>query len=824
MKKILYTLFILIPSILFAQPLQFELEPEAFPAEINGWQMYSPWAGGMDATTPELCDLDSDGDYDFFTGSEINWYWYFENIGNSASPSFKYVSSYFDSLYPFSLTGVYSSIDFCDIDADGDFDAFLCNGSIGLAINQGNNSQYNFAPTDSLFDQNGQLLYGTHVAAADIDADGDYDLFGGNSYAGNFGYFENRGTPQDYDFYLITPSWQNIQVSGGYADPCFADLDADGDLDLLVGTGEGKIYYYENQGSAQIPQMVYVTDYFNYIDVGEDASPELADIDDDGDLDLLVGRDALYYASPFIQGDVFFYENVGTPQNYSFQLVTTNYITFDNINFNRPNLVDIDADEDQDLLTVIDSHVLFYRNQGTIGNPSFVYETSTFCGITVPSISPWFCDIDADRDYDLFCGTAVIPGPPGLYLFMNQGTPQNPSYTLYSNNVVPGVFTQASAIINAVTADIDADGDWDLFASDMTGHLYFWENVGTPTQFQFQYQTNNWQNIYIGLNQNRFFHFYDIDGDGDLDLFYALISATSEWTLGFYRNEGTPQNANMVLESEDVFPELYIIEPAPYVIDIDGDRDGDLFVGDGYGGIRFFRNLEFTPQPVTLTLTPHNPPIQIPPGGGSFQFDLEIVNADTIDYTIDAWTDVTLPGGSIFPILLRENISLPIGGSIIREDLTQFIPDRAPSGNYSYNAHVRNHITLEVLAEDSFSFEKMPGCDVSAHDLGWGLYGWEDAQASLSSTLPGEFALLLAYPNPFNTSTTIRFELPEASRVKLVVYNTSGQVVAILIDKQLSTGSYTTIWDAEGLASGVYLVALEAGNNFSLARKVMLVK
>ena len=63
MKKIIY-LFIFLPVILQAQELLFELQPEAFPVELNGWQMYSPWAGGINYSTPKLCDLDNDIDLD----------------------------------------------------------------------------------------------------------------------------------------------------------------------------------------------------------------------------------------------------------------------------------------------------------------------------------------------------------------------------------------------------------------------------------------------------------------------------------------------------------------------------------------------------------------------------------------------------------------------------------------------------------------------------------------------------------------------------------------------------------------------------------------
>jgi hypothetical protein len=428
------------------------------------------------------------------------------------------------------------------------------------------------------------------MAIADIDADGDYDLFAGTYYAGGITFYENVGTPENYQFITITQNWQGIQITQGKGDPYFGDLDADGVLDLLVGTGQGKIYYYENQGTAQVPQMVLITDNFCSIDVQDDASPELADIDGDGDLDLFVGRDSEGGQSP-TQGDVFFYENIGTPQAYDFQYRTSNYMTWDCGYSCTPQLVDIDADGDYDLISRIGSKLILYWNQGSVNSANFVYETSNYGGINVFNLMPCFCDIDGDGDFDLFVGTAAMPGPPGLKLYLNQGSPRNPNYVLYSNDLIPGVFNQTSVILIPGTADIDADGDYDLFVSDDNGYFYYFENTGSPTNFQFAYRTNSWQNIFVNMVHETFC-FYDIDHDNDLDLFISRTYSSSDKTLRFYRNMGTPQNANMVLETDDLFPNLTIIQAAPYVIDIDGDGDGDLFVGDDCGGCRFFRNME----------------------------------------------------------------------------------------------------------------------------------------------------------------------------------------------------------------------------------------
>ena len=227
--KLIFFIVLLFPLLCFSQEFNFQLQPEAFPLEIEGWEPFCPWSGGINATTPEFCDIDADGDLDYFSGSYQNYYWFFENTGMQSVPEFQYVSSTFDSIYPVSPGSAYwSDIDFCDIDSDGDFDAMLCNGCIGLAINQGTSLEYCFSsPFDTLRDQSGEFLWASNMAAADIDGDGDYDLFGGTCYSGEIKFFENVGTSLIYEYILVNETWQNIQVTEGVVDPCFHDLDGE---------------------------------------------------------------------------------------------------------------------------------------------------------------------------------------------------------------------------------------------------------------------------------------------------------------------------------------------------------------------------------------------------------------------------------------------------------------------------------------------------------------------------------------------------------------------------------------------------------------------
>ncbi|WP_457652732.1 T9SS type A sorting domain-containing protein [Rhodocaloribacter sp.] len=90
-------------------------------------------------------------------------------------------------------------------------------------------------------------------------------------------------------------------------------------------------------------------------------------------------------------------------------------------------------------------------------------------------------------------------------------------------------------------------------------------------------------------------------------------------------------------------------------------------------------------------------------------------------------------------------------------------------------------------------------------------------------SLPEEYALLQNYPNPFNPSTEIRFALPEAGQVSLVVYDVTGREVTRLAEGFLEAGFHSVVWEAPPLSSGLYLYRLTAGN-FTATRRMMLLK
>lgn len=86
-----------------------------------------------------------------------------------------------------------------------------------------------------------------------------------------------------------------------------------------------------------------------------------------------------------------------------------------------------------------------------------------------------------------------------------------------------------------------------------------------------------------------------------------------------------------------------------------------------------------------------------------------------------------------------------------------------------------------------------------------------------------EYKLGQNYPNPFNPSTTITYAVPNTSHVRLSVYNILGQEIAVLVDREVTTGVYEVSFNADNLASGVYVYQLQAGNNV-VNKKMNLMK
>ena len=283
---------------------------------------------------------------------------------------------------------------------------------------------------------------------------GDYDLFSGSD-GGTIRFYQNTGT-------MSAPDWQDpVNLKdvngddvnpGSRSAPFLADLDNDGDLDLIIGErrDNGQVNYYENSGTATEPAWTRDDAMFSGVSSGGHSKPALADLDNDGDLDLVVGEE---------DGEVFLFRNIGTPEAAQWDSrENMKDDGGDNIDVDSrcwPILSDLDNDGDFDL-TVGRSgqgEIRFFRNTGTASNHEFTSENSMFSGVSAGqwNPSPAFADLDNDGDFDLTLGSYQS----GFFYYENTGTREVPEWT-EDDTMYAGVDNQNR--MQPAFADIDGDG------------------------------------------------------------------------------------------------------------------------------------------------------------------------------------------------------------------------------------------------------------------------------------------------------------------------------------------------------------------------------
>ena len=199
-------------------------------------------------------------------------------------------------------------------------------------------------------------------ALADIDGDGDVDVFFGRKF-GDTLVFTNNAAPG-----ATAPAYSDegfnpfgIEDVGDYASPALADLDGDGDLDLVIGESIGDTLVFTNTGSASAPAYsAPSTNPFGISDVGTFASPALADIDGDGDLDLFIGNKS---------GNTLVFTNTGSASAPSYSAPSTNPFGITNVGqYANPAFADLDGDGDLDLFIGNSvGNTLVFTNTGSAG-------------------------------------------------------------------------------------------------------------------------------------------------------------------------------------------------------------------------------------------------------------------------------------------------------------------------------------------------------------------------------------------------------------------------------------------------------------------------
>ena len=544
-----------------------------------------------------------------------------------------------------------------DWDQDGDMDLFVgkTNGTIAYLENQGSAfmgrwslSQPRFLAIDD----------GGHAAPAFLDAmgRGRPDLVVGSTTS-NVPLYTNKDTGRILDVWKVTENFLQIARLGrGRARlvPAFGDLDGDGDADLVLGTGSGELLWWENAGSKERPDWKLRAGQLINGVTRNNMAPILADLDGDGDLDILAGGD---------DGRLWLFRNTGDPQSPAWQMDTGFFGGIDVGTNSVPLLLDVDGDKLADLLVGNSQGlVIHYRNQGSATAPDFVLTSTRFGGLGVgQDAAPTAFDQDGDGRPDLVVGNRE--GSLTLVLAKGgNGNAATESAWEVASRIWNGIRTSGNSVPRFM--DLDGDSRPDLAVTDVYGNLKLWHNRGrtaagaaagpaptdsaprpgetgpvadgaaaapsadagslstllgadtaqsTSTLFSMGdseeeppaavgetlapppesvgpitpvYQLASRQFGELAFSGRSAPTFGDLDGDGDLD----LIVGTSSGDLVYLRNDGDAQTPRWTRVTPRVGGFDQGRYPSPLLVDMDGDGRLDLLVGTERGEVLFYRH------------------------------------------------------------------------------------------------------------------------------------------------------------------------------------------------------------------------------------------
>ncbi|MFY0683978.1 MAG: VCBS repeat-containing protein [Balneola sp.] len=511
-------------------------------------------------------DVDGDGDLDLIVASYgdngIVWY---ENDG-AANPTF---AEHFVSTNANGAYSVYGG----DVDGDGDIDimsASIEDDKIAWYENDGSQTF-----TEHIVSTNADIA--VNVYAADVDGDGDLDLLSASQDDNKIAWYENDGAAD--------PSFTErvVSTNADNAKSVFAgDVDGDGDLDLMSASGvDKKIAWYENDGATDpsFTERVVSTNSIAAISIFA------ADVDGDGDLDLLSasgGDDKIAWyenttPAPSITKLQPLNGTAGTSitmHGYGFDdVITDNKITFTPAGGGIATTATVTSASATKLTVTVPevtggNYTLRAQrdSDSDIGTSPELFDISTGGGdfgaidsseriITTNSIFPYdvyAADVDSDGDMDLLSASY---GDDKIAWYENDGATA-PSFTEHV------VSTNADGVWRVHAADVDGDGDIDLLSASIEDDKIAWyENNGAANPSFTEHLVSTNADYPTGI------YTADVDSDGDLDL---MSTSRDDDKIAWYENDGSQNFTEHIVSTNADYA------ASIYAADVDSDGDLDL--------------------------------------------------------------------------------------------------------------------------------------------------------------------------------------------------------------------------------------------------------
>jgi hypothetical protein len=418
-----------------------------------------------------------------------------------------------------------------DVDNDGDLDILISEFSRGYTLELYRNQQaeQNLACGTLRFEQQtnwwggitecdgcNNYLFGAHCRVAaplhtghegssllllDIDADGDKDLVMGGVQCDNLILMENEGAADNAVMNGLTSAFPAETPAAFPAFPAayYEDVTFDGIPDMLVAPQatddlhdinfESSTWLYRNAGALNQPEFIYEQADFlqgQMIDVGEGAFPAFADMDADGDLDMLIGN-ATTYRNGQYSAALHFYRNTGTATMPAFELVTNDYLSLQNKGlYNiKPAFADLNGDGTLDLVLTFQGHMANSNRIGYIPDKAAKGQTAIYDFADLQTLqtiadnaSPAFSDVDGDGLLDML----VSQSSGSLGFYRNTGNVTAPLFTEEQAAFGKIAADFSRRFLHAATADVDGDGTSDLLTVDNGGLLRIYRNLSSALQ------------------------------------------------------------------------------------------------------------------------------------------------------------------------------------------------------------------------------------------------------------------------------------------------------------------------------------------------------
>ncbi len=423
---------------------------------------------------PAVDDIDGDGDLDILTFQELigGFVEYYNNGSGCEEPAFTLEDECWGKFYE---RGIYKSV---KLDT-------TCDGS-------------GFKPLD---DRDNEVHPGSTLLTLDMDNDGDKELVLGDISFDNLVHLTNGGTPTDafitaqdtiFPYYDVHTEIQSYPAAFG------VDVNNDGLTDILTSPNSAAlheaidcVWYYENTGSAENPNYNFTqSDYLveDMIDVGRFAQPTFFDYNSDGLIDLIVGG-AGHASSTEEPTGLFLYENTGTNDTPSYQLITDDYMGLKGmlglVAPLRPAFGDLNGDGAADMLlgigdTEFNGQVIYFENSSAPGELPMYNFSAT--GLQVfedvgQNSSPQIVDVDRDGKNDVLIGQKNV----GFIVYYRNITENgNVEFELINEqwgNVDLRTDGQPDGYSAPFLTELDEEDKWYLITGSRDGRLFIYEGI-----------------------------------------------------------------------------------------------------------------------------------------------------------------------------------------------------------------------------------------------------------------------------------------------------------------------------------------------------------